>query len=59
LTKTIKNAGGNLLEKVELFDRYQGHYRASDRTLTDEEVEPLMTKVREALVKQFQVSLRS
>jgi phenylalanyl-tRNA synthetase beta chain len=34
-------------------------YRASDRTLTDEEVEPLMTKVREALVKQFQVSLRS
>jgi len=34
-------------------------YRASDRTLTDEDVEPLMTKVREALVKQFQVSLRS
>jgi phenylalanyl-tRNA synthetase beta chain len=73
LTKTIKNAGGNLLEKVELFDRYQGQnvpenhcslafslvYRASDRTLTDEDVEPLMTKVREALVKQFQVSLRS
>ncbi len=73
LTKTIKNAGGTLLEKVELFDRYQGQnvpenhcslafslvYRASDRTLTDEDVEPLMTKVREALVKQFQVSLRS
>jgi phenylalanyl-tRNA synthetase beta chain len=73
LTKTIKNAGGTLLEKVELFDRYQGQnvpenhcslafslvYRAGDRTLTDEDVEPLMTKVREALVKQFQVSLRS
>jgi phenylalanyl-tRNA synthetase beta chain len=73
LTNTIKKAGGNLLEKVELFDRYQGQnvpenqcslafslvYRASDRTLTDEDVEPLMTKVREALVKQFQVSLRS
>jgi phenylalanyl-tRNA synthetase beta chain len=73
LTNAIKKAGSNLLEKVELFDRYQGQnvpenqcslafslvYRASDRTLTDEDVEPLMTKVREALVKQFQVSLRS
>jgi phenylalanyl-tRNA synthetase beta chain len=73
LTNVIKKAGGNLLEKVELFDRYQGQnvpenqcslafslvYRAGDRTLTDEDVEPLMTKVREALVKQFQVSLRS
>jgi phenylalanyl-tRNA synthetase beta chain len=73
LTGTIAKAGSNLLETVELFDRYQGQnvpegqcslafsllYRAIDRTLTDEEVEPLMNKVREALVKQFQVSLRS
>jgi phenylalanyl-tRNA synthetase beta chain len=73
LTATIASSGGNLLETVELFDRYQGQnvpegqcslafslvYRAGDRTLTDEEVEPLMSKVREALVKQYQVSLRS
>jgi phenylalanyl-tRNA synthetase beta chain len=73
LTATIASSGGNLLETVELFDRYQGQnvpegqcslafslvYRAGDRTLTDEEVEPLMNKIREALVKQYQVSLRS
>ncbi|MBR8830390.1 MAG: Phenylalanine--tRNA ligase beta subunit [Chroococcopsis gigantea SAG 12.99] len=73
LTGAMTKAGGQLLEKVELFDQYQGDnvpagqrslafslvYRALDRTLTDEEVEPLMNKVRDTLVKQFQVSLRS
>ncbi|MEG3440136.1 phenylalanine--tRNA ligase subunit beta [Pannus brasiliensis CCIBt3594] len=73
LTATMQKAGGNLLETVELFDRYQGQnvpsgqcslafslvYRALDRTLTDEEIDPLMNKVRDSLVKQHQVSLRS
>jgi phenylalanyl-tRNA synthetase beta chain len=73
LQATMTQAGGTLLESVELFDEYRGEnvpegqrslafrlvYRASDRTLTDEEIEPIQQKVREALVKQFNVSLRS
>lgn len=63
----------SLLTAVELFDEYQGEhvpegqrslafrllYQACDRTLTDEEVNPVHQKVREALEKQFKVSLRS
>jgi phenylalanyl-tRNA synthetase beta chain len=73
MIKTMNKAGGTLLDKVEMFDRYLGvnvpegqhslafslKYRASDRTLTDEEVEPVHQKVRDALVKNFQVTLRS
>jgi phenylalanyl-tRNA synthetase beta chain len=68
-----KHKGTSLLESVELFDEYQGKnvpegqrslafrlvYRASDRTLTDEDVEPVHQKVREALVEKFGVNLRS
>ena len=73
LEKAMNQAGGDLLDGVELFDEYQGEnvpdqqrslafslaYRASDRTLTDEEVEPVQQKVREALVEKFGVTLRS
>lgn len=73
IERAINKAGGALLEKVELFDEYKGKnvpegqrslafsliYRASDRTLTDEEVEPVHQKVRDALVEQFEVTLRS
>ncbi len=73
LSRLMHQAGSPLLAKVELFDEYQGKnvpagqrslafslaYQASDRTLTDQEVEPVHTKVREALVKEFQVTLRS
>jgi phenylalanyl-tRNA synthetase beta chain len=73
IEKAMNRAGGALLEKVELFDEYKGKnvpegqrslafsliYRASDRTLTDEEVEPVHQKVRDALVEQFEVTLRS
>jgi phenylalanyl-tRNA synthetase beta chain len=66
-------AGGKLLETVELFDEYKGEnvpkgqrslafslaYRSSDRTLTDAEVEPVHSKIRKALEKQFKVTLRS
>ena len=69
---TLK-VGSELLESVYLFDEYQGEsvpegqrslafrlvYRASDRTLTDQEVELVHQKVREALVEKFGVSLRS
>ncbi len=71
--RAIALAAGDLLESVELFDEYRGEnvpagqrslafrliYRASDRTLTDEEVEPVHQKVRESLVEKFHVNLRS
>jgi phenylalanyl-tRNA synthetase beta chain len=69
----MRKAGGTLLESIELFDEYRGDnvsagkrslafrltYRASDRTLTDSDVEPVHQKVREALEEKFQVDLRS
>jgi phenylalanyl-tRNA synthetase beta chain len=73
LEKTMVKAGGKLLNSVTLFDEYQGEsvpqgqrslafrlvYRALDRTLTDDDVDPVHQKVRAALEKQFQVALRS
>jgi phenylalanyl-tRNA synthetase beta chain len=73
LTQAMVKAGGDLLEQVELFDEYRGQsvpagqrslafslaYRVGDRTLTDADVEPLHNQIREALTKQFAVSLRS
>jgi phenylalanyl-tRNA synthetase beta chain len=73
IERSINKAAKELLESVELFDEYQGEhvpkgqrslafrlvYRASDKTLTDSEVEPVHQKVREALVEKFGVSLRS
>ena len=69
----IHKAGGKLLQQVELFDEYKGKnvpeaqrslafnlvYRASDRTLTDKDVDPIHQKVRDSLVKKFDVTLRS
>jgi phenylalanyl-tRNA synthetase beta chain len=73
IERSVRKAAGALLESVELFDEYRGEnvpdgkrslafrltYRAGDRTLTDEDVEPVHQKVREALEEKFQVSLRS
>ncbi|MCC5614949.1 phenylalanine--tRNA ligase subunit beta [Nostoc sp. CHAB 5836] len=73
IQKVITKAGKDLLESVQLFDEYRGEnvpegqrslafrliYRASDRTLTEAEVEPVHNKVREALVEKFGVNLRS
>jgi phenylalanyl-tRNA synthetase beta chain len=72
LVKAMTKAAGNLLESVSLFDEYKGDrvpagqrslafrlvYRG-DKTLTDEEVEPAMKKVREELTDKFRVELRS
>ncbi len=73
IERSTQKAAGTLLESVQLFDEYQGEsvpkgkrslafrltYRASDRTLTDEDVDPVHQQVREALVEKFGVSLRS
>lgn len=73
LQRTIGKTGGKLLDSVTLFDQYQGEnvpagqrslafrlvYRAGDRTLTDKDIDPIHQKVRTALEKTYQVSLRS
>ncbi|MEN9203243.1 MAG: phenylalanine--tRNA ligase subunit beta [Thermostichus sp. DG02_3_bins_51] len=73
LEQAIRQAAGELLQSVHLFDEYRGQgvpegqrslafhlvYRAPDRTLTDAEVEAAQSRVRSQLEKQFQVTLRS
>ncbi|MDY6782538.1 MAG: phenylalanine--tRNA ligase subunit beta [Cyanobacteriota bacterium] len=73
LENAMKQAAGKLLESVELFDVYRGEnvpsgdrslafslaYRASDRSLTEGEIEPIHQKIRDVLVEKFQVTLRS
>ncbi|MGB5632254.1 MAG: hypothetical protein WBM86_05675 [Waterburya sp.] len=73
IEKVMNKAGGKLLQKVEVFDEYKGKnvpegqrslafnlvYQASDRTLTDQDVDPVHQKVRDTLVKKFDVTLRS
>lgn len=73
ISKVMTKTGGKLLQKVEVFDEYKGKnvpegqrslafnlvYQASDRTLTDKDVDPIHQKVRDTLVKKFDVTLRS
>jgi phenylalanyl-tRNA synthetase beta chain len=73
ITKAMNKAGGKLLQQVEVFDEYKGKnvpegqrslafnlvYQASDRTLTDQDVDPVHQKVRDTLVNKFDVTLRS
>ncbi len=73
IQRTMTQVGGTLLESADLFDEYQGDnvpsgqrslafrlvYRASDRTLTDAEIDPVHQQIRESLVEKFRVDLRS
>ena len=73
LIQAIRKAGKPLLEHVELIDRFEGgqldpyscsqafrlRYRSKDRTLSEDKVNPIHEKVRQALVKQFSAELRS
>jgi phenylalanyl-tRNA synthetase beta chain len=73
IQRSITHAGGELLNSVTLFDQYIGKgvpegcrslafrlvYRASDRTLTDADVNPVHQKVRDILEEKFQATLRS
>jgi phenylalanyl-tRNA synthetase beta chain len=72
LKSTISEAAGGLLKGVEIFDIYQGKgvetgrksvafgliLQDSSRTLTDEEVEAVVTGVIESLRGTFQATLR-
>ena len=71
ISKVIKRAGGNLLVKHEMFDLYENPimigkksvaysltFGSNDKTLTDEEVMPIVEKIIEALGKAFGAELR-
>jgi len=72
LRATLRVAGGELLESVELFDVFRSdalgpdrvslafslRFRAGDRTLTDDEVGALRTVCIAAVVEQFGAELR-
>ncbi len=73
IQRSIIHIGGELLDSVTLFDQYIGKgvpegsrslafrlvYRASDRTLTDVDINPVHQKVRDLLEEKFQATLRS
>ena len=70
--KTITSAAGKLLRNVRLFDIYRGanlgegkkslafslELRADDRTLTDADTEPVISKVLDALAQECGATLR-
>jgi phenylalanyl-tRNA synthetase beta chain len=70
--QAIRKAGGQLLENVDLLDRYSGtpipegscslavrlRFRDPKATLRDEQVDPLLNKVRQSLKKSFNAELR-
>jgi phenylalanyl-tRNA synthetase beta chain len=72
ILNTMKEIGGNLLEKAELFDVYQGGqilkgyksmafsltFRAKDRTLTDSEVNEIIENIKTGLYDKFEATLR-
>lgn len=71
--RVMRKVGGGLLKRVELFDVYAGDqvgegqrslayrlvYQADDRTLTEDEVEAVHGRVREALAEELGGVLRS
>ena len=73
LMQVVKEAAGELLEEIGLFDVYEGNqvpeghksvafalrFRASDRTLSAEEVASARTAAVDAAAKKFGASLRS
>ena len=72
LLRTIKGAGGELLESVTAFDEYRGSqvpegrksvafaltFRSRERTLTDAEVDRQLEAVKAALARQHGATLR-
>lgn len=73
VAEAIRRAGGYLLQKVELFDVYEGHsippgkkslayhltYQAPDRTLTDKDVAKSRQRIVRQLAAQLDAKLRA
>ncbi len=72
ITNVISKNGGNILDNIKLFDVYKGKqipenkrsmaysitFRADDRTLTDDEINPVMDKIITALESELHAQLR-
>ena len=72
ISKTIKREAGRLLIKSEVFDVYEGKnlpqgkrsiaysltFGANDRTLTDDEINPIINKIIAGLEKTYDAELR-
>lgn len=72
LAKTIKKACGGNLKDIEVFDVYEGKgidagkkslaysltFSSQDKTLTDDEINPLLDKIVEMTSKEFKAMLR-
>lgn len=72
IESVVKKQAGNLLEALKLFDVYKGKqvpegkksmaytivFRAEEKTLTDEDVNPVVDKILKALSEQLGVTLR-
>ena len=72
MEKAIREAGTEILREVKLFDVYRGEqveagkksvafsltYRHDDKTLTDEEVDQIHSKVIELLKEKFKAVIR-
>jgi phenylalanyl-tRNA synthetase beta chain len=71
ITAVLREGAGELLESVELFDRFQREgenqislaftltFRAPDRTLTSDEVSKLREQATNSVVQRFKATLRS
>ena len=72
IEKVIKNAGGSLLTKIEVFDVYEGSNLPEDKksiaysltfldnkkTLTDEEINNIMNKIIENVTTRCNAEIR-
>ena len=72
IISTIKQGGGKLLTKVEVFDYYEGEkiehnkksiaynlfFESNEKTLSDEEVNPVFEKIIELVTKKHNAILR-
>ena len=70
--KTIKQTGGKILSRVEVFDYYEGnkieenkksiaynlYFESKERTLTEEEINPILDKIIEMVIKHHKAVLR-
>ncbi len=72
MQEQLKRLGGNYLSDVEIFDLYEGKgieegmkslafsltFTSFDKTLTDEEINPIIQKIIEQTGKEFGATLR-
>ena len=72
MQEQLKKLGGNYLSDVEIFDLYEGKgiaegmkslafsltFTSFDKTLTDEEINPIIQKIIDQTGKEFGATLR-